>query len=285
MLVDATKEVISGDVKRVYDILPQLSIMKGSDNTLDFKIVYSGTNKRVIPDLEKKTLFWKDVYTKLAWDERSQDYLDCNGSEIDVDGIVFANKNYALIVTKYNNGDLYVEQQAISSSSRSSYIVNWVDVKTEDVNIEILIPLFDEDILVHNNIPGAYSDMEDMSEFIRTLNAGVSETECTSIISTETPPYHFEDGILVLDGKIYARYVQEDPQYGHVSNLMSVLPKTKIGDVLVVRGIEIHSFSSIVYFGDKKEIDANSVMFEYFLDEECTQEVDIVDMFKEKFGY
>lgn len=285
MLVDATKEVISGDVKRVYDILPQLCIMKGSDNLLDFKIVYSGLNERVIPDLEKKTSIWKDIYTKLAWDEESQDYLDCNGCGIDVDGIVFANKNYALIVTKYNNGDLYVEQQAISPCSRSSHIVNWADVKAEDVNIEISIPLFDEDLLVHNNTPGMCTDVEDMSEFIRSLNAGVSEKEYTSIISTETPPYHFEDDILVPDSKIYARYVQEDPQYGQVSNLMSVLPETKIGDVLVVSGIVINSFSSTVYFGDKKEIDANSVMFEYFLDEECTQEVDIVNMFKEKFGY
>lgn len=285
MLVDATKEVISGDVKRVYDILPQLCIMKGSDNLLDFKIVYSGLNERVIPDLEKKTSIWKDIYTKLAWDEESQDYLDCNGCGIDVDGIVFANKNYALIVTKYNNGDLYVEQQAISQCSRSSHIVNWADVKAEDVNIEISIPLFDEDLIVHNNTPGTYIDAEDMSEFIRSLNAGVSEKEYTSIISTETPPYHFEDDILVPDSKIYARYVQEDPQYGQVSNLMSVLPKTKIGDVLVVSGIAINSFSSTVYFGDKKEIDANSVMFDYFLDEECTLEVDIVNMFKEKFGY
>lgn len=285
MLVDATKEVISGDVQRVYAILPQLSIMKGADNVLDFKIVYSGTNKGVIPDLEKKTSIWKDIYTKLAWDEESKDYLDCNGSEIDVDGIVFANKNYALIVTKYNNGDLYVEQQAISSSSRSSYVVNWADVKAEDVNLEILIPLFDEGLIVHNNIPGAYSDMEDMSEFIRTLNAGVSETEYTSIISTETPPYHFEDDILVPDGKIYAHYVKEDPQYGYISNLTKVLPETKIGDILVLKGVQIHGWSTIVYFGDKKEIEANSTMFDYFLDEECTLEVDIVDMFKEKFGY
>ena len=283
MLVDATKEVISGDVKRVYDILPQLCIMKGSDNLLDFKIVYSGLNERVIPDLEKKTSIWKDIYTKLAWDEESQDYLDCNGCGIDVDGIVFANKNYALIVTKYNNGDLYVEQQAISPCSRSSHIVNWADVKAEDVNIEISIPLFDEALIVHNNTPGTYIDAEDMSGFIRSLRVG--ETEYASLVSTETPPYHFEDAILVPDSKIYARYVQEDPQYGQVSNLMSVLPKTKIGDVLVVSGITINSFSSTVYFGDKKEIDANSVMFEYFLDEECTQEVDIVNMFKEKFGY
>ena len=285
MLVDATKEVISGDVKRVYDILPQLSIMKGSDNILDFKIVYSGLNARVIPDLEKKTKFWKDVYAKLAWDEESQDYLDCNGSEIDIDGIVFANKNYALIVTKYNNGDLYVEQQAISSSSRSSYVVNWADVKAEDVNIEILIPLFDEALIVNNNILGAYSDMEDMSEFIRSLRTGETEIESTSLVSTETPACHFEDDILVPDGKIYAQYVKEDPQYGHISNLMTVLPETKIGDVLVLKGVQIHDWSTIVYFGDKKEIEANSTMFDYFLDEECTLEVDIVDMFKEKFGY
>lgn len=283
MLVDATKEVISGDVKRVYDILPQLCIMKGSDNLLDFKIVYGGTNVRVIPDLEKKTSIWKEFYTKLAWDEESQDYLDCNGCGIDVDGIVFANKNYALIVTKYNNGDLYVEQQAISPCSRSSYIVNWADVKAEDVNIEISIPLFDEDLIVHNNTPGVYIDVEDMSEFIRSLRVG--ETAYASLVSTEKPACYFEGDILVPDSKIYARYVQEDPQYGQVSNLMSVLPKTKIGDVLVVSGIAINSFSSTVYFGDKKEIDANSVMFDYFLDEECTLEVDIVNMFKEKFGY
>lgn len=291
MLVDSTKEIISGDVKRVYDILPQLSIMKDEEGALDFKIVYHGADSNVIPNLESKTKFWKDVYTKLTWDAESESYLDCNGCDIDVNSIVFANKNYALIASKYKNGDIYLEQQAICQTSKSSYIVNWVDIEAEKVNLEILVPLFDEDLLVqNNNHTGTLPDLEDMSEFIRSLNTGVSETEYTSVINLKSYPqdttYHFEGNILVLDNStLFARYAQVDPGYGQSSNLLDKIPDIKIGDVLMMRGITIHSSSSVVYFGDNLDIDANSVMFEYFLDKECTIEVDVVDLFKANFGY
>ena len=287
MLVDSTKEIISGDVKRVYTVLPHLSIMKNAEGTLDCKVVYHGADSEVIPNLESKTKFWKDVYTRLTWDAESESYLDRDGCEIDVDSIVFANKNYALIFSKYRNGDNYLEQQAISRTSESSYVVNWSDIKAEDVNLEILVPLFDEDLLVYNNNhTGMLPDVEDMSEFIKSLNTGVSETECTSKINLKYAAYHFEGNILVLDNiALFARYVQADTGYGQASNLLDKMPNMKIGDILMMKGITIYSSSSIVYFGDNLDIDANSVMFEYFLDKECTIEVDVVDLFKANFGY
>ena len=169
MLVDSTKEIISGAVKRVYYILPHLSITKDEEGALDFKIVYHGTDSKVIPNLESKTKFWKDVYTRLAWDAESESHLDCNGCEIDVNSIVFANKNYALIASKYKNGDIYLEQQVICQTSKSSHSVNWVDIEVKTVNLEILVPLFDEDLLVQNNNHiDMLPDVEDMSEFIRS---------------------------------------------------------------------------------------------------------------------
>ena len=291
MLVDCTKEIVSGDVKRVYDILPHLSIMKDEEGALDFKIEYHGTDSEVVPNLESKTKFWKEVYARLTWDAESESYLDCNGCDIDVNSIVFANKNYALIASKYNNGDIYLEQQSICQTSKSSHIVNWVDIEAKAVNLEILVPLFDEELLVHNNNhTGMLPDVEDMCEFIRSLNTGVSETEYTSLINPKSylqhTTYHFEENILVLDNStLFARYVKADTGYGHTSNLLDKIPNINIGDILMMKGITIHSSYSVVYFGDNLDIDANSVMFEYFLDKECTIEVDVVDLFKANFGY
>ena len=111
--------------------------------------------------------------------------------------------------------------------------------------------------------------LEDMCEFIRSLNTGVSETEYTSLINPKSylqhTTYHFEENILVLDNStLFARYVKSRYRiWTHIKSLDKI-PNINIGDILMMKGITIHSSYSVVYFGDNLDIDANSVMFEYF---------------------